>query len=86
MAFLDHLLSVGSGNGYISVWDRRAGAYLQTLGCESAASEFSSRTSSADLGFGVEAYCSEIEPRSAPLALELAGGYLEENEVYECVR
>ena len=84
ISFLDHLLSVGSGNGYVSVWDRRAGAYLQSIGSDSAASALSSRACSADLDV-YDAHCPAAEPPSEPLALELAGGYLEENEVYECV-
>ena len=89
IAFLDHMLTVGSGDGFISIWDRRAGQYLQTLsepGSRSSgdASEFSSRVGSSDFAFLEPDDCWGASPQQKPLALELAGGYLEENEVYEC--
>ena len=89
IAFLDHMLTVGSGDGYISIWDRRAGQYLQTLsepggGDGDGASGPASRAGSADLAFCEADGEWAVWPRQKPFALELAGGYLEENEVYEC--
>ena len=84
IAFLDRLLTVGSGDGYISVWDRRAGQYLQTIADCRDATDSGSRAGSADAGLCEADRFWYGKPREAPLALELAGGYLEENEVYEC--
>lgn len=83
ISFLDHLLTVGSGDGYISVWDRRAGQYLQTIAdCGEATGLVSRRSDLSGLCDAEDAWSGK--PRPQPLALELAGGYLEENEVYEC--
>ncbi len=89
IAFLDHMLTVGSGDGFISIWDRRAGQYLQTLadpdgGSGDASLGLGSRAAGLDMAFlEVDGSCAG-EPRQKPFALELAGGYLEENDVYEC--
>ena len=84
ISFLDHMLTVGSGDGFISVWDRRAGQYLQTLADAGDVAGLPSRAESSALA-DCDADHWVSKPREEPLALELAGGYLEENEVYECV-
>ncbi len=82
------MLTVGSGDGFISIWDRRAGRYLQTLadpdGGSGDASGLGSRADSSEFAFLEADDSCAGEPRQKPFALELAGGYLEENDVYEC--
>lgn len=77
IAFLDHLLSVGTGNGSIALWDRRKGQYLE------------SPTADLDAvrGSFVSPLASGTSPRALnpqPWALELTGGFLDRNETYTC--
>lgn len=77
MAFLGHLLSVGTGDGLVSVWDRRAGKYLDSPAAH--LSDTAVEAPSAVPGFFTAA-SEDLSPK--PLALELAGGFLERNEIY----
>lgn len=77
IAFLDHLLSVGTGNGSIALWDRRKGRYLESPVADRDA---------VGCSF-VSPLASGASPRALnpqPWALELAGGFLDRNETYTC--
>lgn len=80
MALLEHLMSVGTGNGVVSVWDRRTGRYLESpaadLTAAAAAAAEAPPTTAPPVATPPEV------PSSKPLALDLAGGFLERNETY----
>lgn len=79
VAFLDHLLSVGTGNGMVALWDRRIGQFLETPAADtSPIKRHSPAAPQSDA-------TSTVTPASKLLTLELAGGFLERNDVYRQV-
>ena len=78
MAFLEHLLSVGTGNGVVCVWDRRAGRYLDSPAADLAAAAGAQATPAPAEPFAAVPVASSPKP----LGLNLAGGFLERNETY----
>lgn len=81
MAFLNHLLSVGTGNGVVSVWDRRAARYLEAPVADLTAAAAAAHDAADSPPPAPQPFALEV-PSPKPLALELLGGFLDCNDTY----
>ena len=75
---MEHLLSVGTGNGVVAVWDRRAGRYLE----DPAADVTAASPAAAGIPITAPQTFEPQLPSPKPLALEMTGGFLERNHIY----